>query len=110
MISDVKTVLDAVSALLEKRKVSAKEKTRDRVLIAIYQLGDDGSESVDADRLEQAGFTKLEVIDSIMAAKDRNWIIDATSFEGMSWALKQEALYYVEGLLEASGVASRKKA
>jgi hypothetical protein len=45
-----------------------------------------------------------------MAAKDRNWVIDCSSHAGMSWLLKREAIYYVQGLLEASGLPPQKKA
>jgi hypothetical protein len=110
MISDLKTMLETVSSILEKRQATAKEKTRDRVLTAIYQLGNNGSSSVGPEELERAEFTKLEVIDSIMAAKDRNWVIDCSSHTGMPWLLKREAIYYVQGLLEASGLPPRKKA
>jgi hypothetical protein len=109
MISDLKTILETVSSILEKRHATVKDKTRDRVLTAIYQLGDNGSSSVGPEELERAGFTKLEVIDSIMAAKDRDWIIDCSSKDGMSWLLKREAVYYIQALLEASGLSPQKK-
>jgi hypothetical protein len=109
MIGDLKTILETVSAIFEKRQATAKEKTRDRVLIAMYELGDKGSTAVCPEDLEKAGFKKLETIDAIMAAKDRDWIIDATSMDGMAWFLTEEAIYYVQGLLEASGLPSRKK-
>ncbi|MBN1862054.1 MAG: hypothetical protein JW790_00200 [Dehalococcoidales bacterium] len=82
--------------------MSSELSARDKVLVAIYKLGNNGKRAVDSNALEtKGGFSKLQILDAIKAAQDRNWIIDASSHDGISWMLKREAIYYVEGLLES---------
>jgi hypothetical protein len=40
------------------------------------------------------------VLAAIEAAEEKDWIIDASSFDGMAWLLKPKAIYHVEGLLK----------
>jgi len=100
---DVLGLLEFIDRKLEKRRVNAAQKTRDKVLVAIYKLGNDGSGAVTLSELEtKGGFSKLQVSDAIKAATtSQDWIIDASSHDGMAWMLKPEAIYYVRGLLES---------
>ncbi len=100
MIDDLKALFDIVESIWKKRRVSEAEKTRDKVLIAIYKLGADGRQAVEAERLEkEADFSKVDIIRSIETAKAKDWIIDASTLGVIAWALKPEADYYVRGLL-----------
>lgn len=101
MISELKAALDIVDSVLQKAKASAAQRNRDRVLVAIYKLGDGGRKSVGPEQLEtQGGFSKSQVLETIEAAEEKDWIIDASSLGGMAWLLKPKAIYYVEGLLK----------
>jgi len=106
---DLASILDLVSGLLEKRKAGEAEKNRDRVLVAIYMLGNNGTTAVTPGQLEaQGGFTKLQIHDAIEMAEEKAWIVDCTTLEGIAWALKPRAIYYVEGLLEAQKASQKK--
>jgi hypothetical protein len=101
MISELKAALDIVDSVLQKAKVSAAQRNRDKVLVAIYKLGDNGGKSVGPEKLEaQGGFSKSQVLAAIEEAEKKDWIIDASSFDGMAWLLKPKAIYHVEGLLK----------
>jgi hypothetical protein len=101
MISELKAALDIVDSVLQKAKASAAQGNRDRVLVAIYKLGDSGHKSVGPEQLEtEGGFSKSQVLEAIEAAEEKDWIIDVSSFSGMGWLLKRKAIYYVEGLLK----------
>ncbi|MBN1693742.1 MAG: hypothetical protein JW845_09355 [Dehalococcoidales bacterium] len=101
MLSELKAIFDVVEKLLEKRKVSQEQKIRDKVVIAIYILGDNGKKAVSSDELEaKGGFPKKQIHQSIDLAKSEGWIISASNHKGMAWALTPNAMYYVEGLLE----------
>ena len=100
MLSELKALFDVVDKVLEKRRASNAEKMRDKVVTAIYKLGDNGKQSVKAERLEQeGGLSKVEIIQAIEMANKQGWIIDASTFGGMAWMLKPNAVYYVRGLL-----------
>jgi hypothetical protein len=100
MFSELKALLDMVDKVLEKRRASNAEKMRDKVVTAIYKLGGNGKQGVNAERLEQeSGFSRIEIIQAIKMAEEQGWIIDVSSHDGMAWLLKQEAVYYVRGLL-----------
>jgi hypothetical protein len=101
MLSDLKAMFDMVDKYLEKRKVSQELKTRDKVLVTLHKLGNEGEKVVSIEELEaKGGFSKLQISHSIELLKNKNWIIEALNHKGMSWALTQDAKYYVEGLLE----------
>jgi predicted transcriptional regulator len=73
---------------------------RDKVVIAIYKLGNNGKRSVDARQLEQeGGFSKVEISQAIKMANEQGWIYNMSTHDGMAWALKPKAIYYVKGLL-----------
>jgi len=102
MLNELLAIFDVVDRVLEKRQVNTVQRIRDKVLVAIYKLGNEGSQAVTPVQLEtEGGFSKLQIFDAIEVAKSKNWIIDASSFGGMAWMLKQEAIYYVKGLLES---------
>ncbi|MGB6872724.1 MAG: hypothetical protein WBE46_01040 [Dehalococcoidia bacterium] len=101
MLSELKALLDMVDKVLEKRRTSNVERMRDKVVTAIYKLGGNGGKAVKAERLEQeGGFSKVEIIQAIEMAKEQDWIIDMSTHDGMAWALKSKAIYYVKGLLD----------
>ncbi|MBM4445921.1 MAG: hypothetical protein FJ023_01035 [Chloroflexi bacterium] len=101
MISELKAALDIVDSILQKAKASAVERNRDRVLVAIYRLGDNGHKSVTPEQLEtQGGFSKSQVLKAIEEAEEKDWIIDVSSFSGTAWLLKPKAIYHIEGLLK----------
>jgi hypothetical protein len=101
MLSELKPALDIVDSILQKGKVSAAQRNRDKVLVAIYKLGDNGHKAVSLEQLEaQGGFSKSQVLAAIEEAEGKDWIIDASSFDRMAWLLKPKAIYYVEGLLK----------
>ncbi len=101
MLGELKAALDIVDSILQKRKVSVAQRNRDKVLVAIYKLGDNGQKAVSPEQLEtQGGFLKSQILAAIEEAEEKDWIIDASSFSGMAWLLKQNAAYYVEGLLK----------
>ena len=101
MLSDLKVIFEMVDKLLEKRKASQEQKTRDKVLIALFKLGNEGRQAVSVEDLEtKGGFSKLQISHSIELLKNKDWIIDFSSFDGLAWGLKQEADLYVKGLLE----------
>jgi len=102
MSIDIVGLLGFIDRILEKRRVNAAQRIRDKVLVAIYKLGNDGRRAVAPSELEtKGGFSKLQIFEAIEAAKSQDWIIDASSFDGMAWMLKNKAIYYVEGLLES---------
>jgi hypothetical protein len=104
MLNELVSIFEVVDRVLEKRKVNAAQRIRDKVLVAIYELGNKGSHAVTSAELEtKGGFSKLQIFDAIESAKSSDWIIDASSFDGMAWMLKQKAIYYIEGLLESKG-------
>jgi hypothetical protein len=99
---DIGGLLEFIDRVLEKRKVNAAQKTRDKVLVAIYKLGNDGRRAVTPSELEtKGGFSQVQVFGAIEAATSQDWIIDASSHDGMAWMLKSKAIYYVKGLLES---------
>ena len=101
MLSDLKAIYDMVDKILEKRRVSQEQKTRDKVLIALFKLGSEGRQGVSAEVLEaDGGFTKQQILHAIELAKSEDWIIDCSSHGGMAWGLNQSSSYYVRGLLE----------
>jgi len=101
MLNELLGILDVVDRVLEKRKVNTKQRIRDKVLVAIYKLGNEGSQAVTPVQLEnEGGFSKLQIFNAIESAKSSDWIINASSFDGMAWMLKQETIYYVKALLE----------
>lgn len=100
MLSELKALFDMVDKILEERRASNVEKMRDKVITAIYKLGDNGKQAVGTERLEQeGGFSKVEIIQAVEMADEKGWIIDTSTFGGMAWALKPKAIYYVKGLL-----------
>jgi hypothetical protein len=100
IIGELKDLYDLVDKVLEKRRASNDEKMRDKIVIAIYKLGNNGNLAVDAKQLEQeGGFSKVGIIQAIEMAKEQDWIIDASTYGGMAWMLKPKAVYYVKGLL-----------
>lgn len=100
MLNELKALFDLIDKVLEKRRASDAEKMCDKVVIAIYKLGDNGKWSIDAGRLErEGGFAKVEITQAIEMAKEQGWIIDMSTHDGMAWALKPKAIYYVKGLL-----------
>ena len=101
MLGDLKAIYEIIDKTLEKHRASEEQKIRDKVLIAVFKLGNDGKQSVSANVLEtHGGFTKQQIIHSIELAKTKNWIIEAHSHEGMFWCLNQSGIYYIRGLLE----------
>lgn len=101
MLSDLKAILDIVDRISEKLKANQEEKTRNKVLVALFELGNEGRQGVSAENLEtQGGFTKLEISQSIEWAKSQSWIIDYSHSQGMCWGLNPTSIYYVNGLLE----------
>lgn len=50
----------------------------------------------------------LQIHDAIEMAEEKAWIVDCTTLEGIAWALKPRAIYYVEGLLEAQKASQKK--
>lgn len=104
MLGDLKAIYDVVDQILEKRRVSQEQKTRDKVLVALFKLGNEGRQGVSAESLEKdGGFTKLQISQAIESAKNEDWIIDYSSHGGMAWGLNQYSTYYVKGLLENQG-------
>lgn len=100
MLNELKALFDIADKILEERRANNAEKTRDKVIIAIYKLGDNGNQAVEAERLEQeAGLSKIEIVQAVEMASERDWIIDASTFGEEAWALKPKAVYYVKGLL-----------
>jgi hypothetical protein len=100
IIGELKDLYDLVDKVLGKRRASNDEKMRDKVIIALYKLGDNGKRSIDAERLErEGGFSKVQIIQAIEMAKEQDWIIDASTYGGMAWMLKPKAIYYVKGLI-----------
>jgi hypothetical protein len=101
MLSELKALFDMLDKVLEKRRASNVEKMRDKVVTAIYKLGDNGQQAVKAERLEhEGGFSKVEIIQAIEMANEQGWIIDASTYGGMAWMLKPKAVYYVRVLLD----------
>lgn len=100
MLSELKAIYDMVDKVLEKRKVSQEQKIRDKVLTALFKLGNEGRQGVSIEALEtDGGFTKLQILQAIESAKSEGWITDFSSFDGMSFGLNQLSIYYVKGLL-----------
>jgi hypothetical protein len=100
LFNELKALYDLVDKAAEKRRVSDAVKMRDKVVIAIYKLGGNGKQGVDAKQLEkEGGFSKVEIIQAIEMAKEQDWILDVSSHDGLAWALKPKAVYYVRGLL-----------
>jgi len=100
IIGELKDLYDLVDKVQEKRHASNYEKVRDKVVIAIYKLGNHGNRAVDARQLEQeGGFSKKEISQAIEMANEQGWIHDMSSHDGMAWALKPKAVYYVRGLI-----------
>ena len=100
MLSELSAVLEFVTALLDNRKVGQAEKNRDRVMVAIYKIGQNGTSSVTPKELQDAGFTKLQIYDAIEAGTAKGWIMDCSTFGCVSWALTLKGVSYVEALLE----------
>jgi hypothetical protein len=106
MLNELVSIFEVVERVLEKRKANGAERVRDKVLVAIYELGNKGSHAVTSTELETKGdFPKSQIFNAIESAKSSDWIIDASSFDGMAWMLKRNAIYYVEGLLEGKGTS-----
>jgi hypothetical protein len=103
MISELASIYQIIDSIFEKKKVNDEQKNMEKVLIAIYQLGEKDTHAVGPDELEtKGGFTKIQISDSIDMAKSKNWILDLSSNDGMSWLLTSEAVFHVEGLLEST--------
>jgi hypothetical protein len=100
IIGELKDLYDLVDKVQEKWHASNDEKMRDKVVIAIYKLGNNGNRAVDARQLEQeGGFSKIKISKAIKMANEQGWIHDMSSHDGMAWALKPKAVYYVKGLI-----------
>jgi hypothetical protein len=102
VISELNSALDIIDKIAKKRKKSNEQKNMDKVLTAIYKLGDNGGQSVNSSTLqEQAGFTKQEILNAIKAAKEEDFIVDCVSDDSLyDWLLNPNGCFYVESLLE----------
>lgn len=104
MLNEILTALKLVDQVLEKRKVSAEQKNRDKILVSMYKIGNEGMKAVSPSDLEKCGFSKKQIFDAIEAAKSHDWINGVSSHDGTGWLLKRNAIYYVEGLLESKEI------
>lgn len=102
MLDEIRSLFDLMDRYYKKKAESAERQNFDKVLTAIYKLGNNGANSVDLETLQRdAGLKKLDVLNAIEAAQEKDWIIDAGSLENQyAWLLKSKGILYVEGLLE----------
>ena len=100
MLGELKNLFDIIDAVSKKKKANNKLKNRDTVLTAIYFLGNDGRNAVTSYQLEnEGGFSKLQILEAIEAAKEKDWIIDAATMGGQQWLLKLDAQYYIKAII-----------
>jgi len=62
MLNELLAILDVVDRVLKKRKVNTEQRIRDKVLVAIYKLGNEGSQAV-----------------TPCSIRDRRWILEAAN-------------------------------
>ena len=104
MLDDIKFLFDLIDRFCKKKSESKERQNFDKVLTAIYKLGNNGGNSVDLETLQRdAGLKKLDILNAIETAKEKGWIIDAGTLgveHANAWLLKRNGVMYVEGLLE----------
>ena len=104
MLDDIKFLFDLIDRFYKKKTETKEKQNFDKVLTAIYTLGSNGKKSVDLKTLQRdAGLKKLDVLNAIEAAKEKDWIIDTGTLgeeHANAWLLKRNGVMYVEGLLE----------
>ena len=102
MLDDIKFLFDLIDRFCKKKSESKEKQNFDKVLTAIYKLGNNGKRPVDLEALQRdAGLKKLDVLNAIEAAKEKDWIIDAGDLQNpYAWLLKSKGILYVEGLLD----------
>ena len=110
MLDDIKFLFDLIDRFYKKRTESKERQSFDKVLTAIYKLGNNGKRPVDLEALQRdAGLKKLDVLNTIETAKQNDWIIDCRSKQKpYLWLLNSNGILYVEGLLEEAQKESSK--
>ena len=105
MLDDIKFLFDLIDRFCKKKSESKERQNFDKVLTAICKLRNlrkSGTNTVDIETLQRdAGLKKLDVLNAIEAAKEKDWIIDAGDLQNpYAWLLKSKGILYVEGLLD----------
>lgn len=96
-IGNIKALWELVEKATAMAQEAASEKTLNAVLIAMKQNGG----CADADELEQAGFTKLQIIKAAEMASMYGYVTDASTKDGLGWCLSLKGDYYTTALLES---------
>ncbi|WP_213698089.1 hypothetical protein [Acetomicrobium sp.] len=82
MLDDIKFLFDLIDRFYKKKTETKEKQNFDKVLTAIYTLGNNGKKSVDLKTLQHdAGLKKLDVLNAIEAAKEKDWIIEVGSLQ-----------------------------
>jgi hypothetical protein len=73
MLDDIKFLFDLIDRFYKKKTETKEKQNFDKVLTAIYTLGNNGNNSVNLEALQRdAGLKKLDVLNAIEAAKEKN--------------------------------------
>lgn len=102
VIGELKALLDLVDNISQKRKESIEQRIMDKVLVSVYKLGNDGTRSVNRERLEaEGGFSKRDIYMATRMGEDRG-LLQHTPTMGNpdDWILTLKGCQYVEALLE----------
>ena len=102
VIGELKALVELVEHLAQGRKVSMEQRTMDKVLVSIYKLGNNGSESVNRERLEaEGGFSKRDIYMATQMGEDRGLLQRAPTMGNLDdWFLTPKGCQYIEALLE----------
>lgn len=101
-IQELKALLDLVDDLAQKRKKSVQQRAMDKVLVSVYKLGNNGSRSVNRERLEaEGGFSKRDIYMATQVGEDRGLLRRTPTYSNLDdWILTLKGCQYVEALLE----------
>lgn len=102
VIEELKALLDLVDNFAQKHKNSVEQKAVDKVMVSVYKLGDNGSRSVNRERLEaEGGFSKRDIYMATQIGEDRGLLRRTPALDNPDdWILTLRGRQYVEALLE----------
>ena len=101
VIKTAKSAFEHYDRHFGKKNVPPEKKRQDKIVMALYFMGDEGRKSVLRQDIEhKCSIPKNEIMSGVEELTEKNYLIDESTMSGMKWRLNRHGISYVESIVE----------